>query len=62
VLLLVVIVSLSGYKEVRVVPGNRGLAFVEFMNEHTSSMALNKFQGFLVGDKNMNISFQKKVD
>jgi len=52
----------SGYKEVRVAPGNRGLAFVEFNNERDSSLAMNKYQGHLLGDKNMYISFQKKID
>jgi hypothetical protein len=53
---------LIGYKEVRVVPGNRGLAFVEFNNERDSSMALNKYNGYSLGDKNMSISFQKRID
>jgi len=51
-----------GYKEVRVAPGNRGLAFIEFNNERDSGMALNKFQGYLLGEKNMYISFQKRID
>jgi RNA recognition motif-containing protein len=44
------------------VPGNRGLAFVEFTDERNSSVAMNKLQGHKVDNKAMHISFQKRVD
>lgn len=34
-----------GFQEVRLPPGNRGLAFIEFENEIQSSMALRQFNG-----------------
>eukprot|EP01126_Amoeba_proteus_P016290 TRINITY_DN1751_c0_g1_i4.p1 TRINITY_DN1751_c0_g1~~TRINITY_DN1751_c0_g1_i4.p1 ORF type:complete len:197 (+),score=35.88 TRINITY_DN1751_c0_g1_i4:127-717(+) len=52
----------SGFKEVRIVPGNRGLAFVEFSDERQSGVAMSKFQNFRVENRAMYISFQKRVD
>jgi RNA recognition motif-containing protein len=36
----------AGFQEVRIVPGNRGLAFVEFENEVQSGIALRTLNGF----------------
>ena len=36
----------QGFKEVRIVPGNRGLAFIEFDNEVQSGIALRQLHGF----------------
>lgn len=36
----------SGYLDVRIVPGGRGLAFIEFENEIQSGIALRQFNGF----------------
>lgn len=35
-----------GFIDVRIVPGNRGLAFIEFENEIHSGMALRQLNGF----------------
>eukprot|EP01039_Chlorochromonas_danica_P006153 gene6153-6780_t len=37
--------AVPGFQEVRLPPGNRGLAFIEFENEIQSSMALRQFNG-----------------
>ena len=50
-----------GFKEIRVIPGGRGIAFVEYQNEMQAAVALNELHGFrLEGDYTMVISFQKK--
>ncbi len=38
--------QVHGFKEVRIVPGNRGLAFIEFENEVQAGIALRQFNGF----------------
>ncbi len=37
---------IPGFREVRIVPGNRGLAFIEFDTEVQSGMALRQLNGF----------------
>jgi len=50
-----------GFKEVRMVPGNKGIAFVEFLTEIEASVAMNGLQGFKITPTNhMVISFAKK--
>jgi len=50
-----------GFKEVRMVPGNKGIAFVEFGNELESAVAMNGLQNFKVTPTHhMVISFAKK--
>jgi RNA recognition motif-containing protein len=36
----------AGFKEVRMVPGNKGIAFVEFVDETNASLALQGLDGF----------------
>jgi U2 small nuclear ribonucleoprotein B'' len=36
----------AGFEEVRLVPGNRGLAFIEFEDDVTATMALKQLNGF----------------
>jgi len=50
-----------GYKETRLVPGKKGLAFVEFDNEMQASVAMSGLQHFkITPDHHMVISYAKK--
>ena len=50
-----------GFKEVRIVPGNRGIAFVEFENEVQSGVAMNGLQSFKITPTNlMKITYAKR--
>ncbi len=50
-----------GFKEVRMVPGKKGLAFVEFFDEVQASIALQGLNGFkLTADERLKVSFAKK--
>mmetsp|Transcript_67404 Transcript_67404/g.133587 ORF Transcript_67404/g.133587 Transcript_67404/m.133587 type:complete len:257 (-) Transcript_67404:286-1056(-) len=50
-----------GYKEVRLVPGKGGIAFVEFENESQSTVAMNALQNFKITPQNlMKVSFAKR--
>jgi len=51
----------SGFREVRLIPGREGIAFVEFDHEHQAAMAKDGLQGFkITPDKAMTITFAKK--
>lgn len=51
----------GGFKEVRLVPGRPGIAFVEYDTEVAASVAMQGVQGFkLTEDKAMKISFAKQ--
>jgi RNA recognition motif-containing protein len=51
----------NGFREVRLIPGRDGIAFVEFDTEHSASVAKDGLQGFKVTpDKAMMITFAKK--
>lgn len=61
-LLINVFQPFTGFTEVRMAPGRKGLAFVEFQNEAQSTMAMAELQGYrLTHDHAMQISFQKKI-
>ena len=48
----------TGFKEVRIVPGNRGLAFIEFENEGLSGIALRQLNGFqLSATAQLNLTY-----
>eukprot|EP01129_Flabellula_baltica_P007639 TRINITY_DN2986_c0_g1_i2.p1 TRINITY_DN2986_c0_g1~~TRINITY_DN2986_c0_g1_i2.p1 ORF type:complete len:227 (+),score=49.03 TRINITY_DN2986_c0_g1_i2:48-728(+) len=50
-----------GFKELRIIPGGRGIAFAEYQNEMQAAVALNELHGFrLEGDYTMVVSFQKR--
>lgn len=60
-MLLLVFQRYPGLKEVRMVPGRPGIAFVEYDNEAGAAAALAGLQGFrLATDKPMTISFSKQ--
>ena len=51
----------NGFREVRLIPGRDGIAFVEFDLDHHAAMAKDGLQGFKVTpDKAMMITFAKK--
>lgn len=53
--------SYNGFREVRLIPGREGIAFVEFDLEHHAAMAKDGLQGFkITPDKAMMITFAKK--
>ena len=50
-----------GFKEVRLVPGRGGIAFVEFENEMQSGVAMTTLQNFKITPQNlMKISYAKR--
>eukprot|EP00967_Tisochrysis_lutea_P046807 scaffold56965_cov25-Tisochrysis_lutea.AAC.1 len=50
-----------GFKEVRLVPGKSGLAFVEFESELQAGVAMNGLQGFKITPTNlMKITYAKR--
>lgn len=49
-----------GFKEVRLVPGRKGLAFVEYEGEDGAIAAKEGTTGMTLGDKAMRVTFQKK--
>jgi U2 small nuclear ribonucleoprotein B'' len=52
-----------GFREVRLVPGGKGMAFVEFANELDSGRAMVELQGFRITLENpIGISFQQSKD
>lgn len=52
---------IEGFTEVRLVPGKKGMAFVEYVNEGCAMNALMRLQGFnLDGAHPMSISYAKK--
>ena len=53
--------QVPGYKEVRLVPGKSGIAFVEFETEMQSGVAMSGLQNFKITPTNlMQISFAKR--
>jgi len=50
-----------GYKEVRLVPGKSGIAFVEFESDTQSGVAMNALQNFKITPQNlMKVSYAKR--
>lgn len=49
-----------GFKEVRLVPGKKGISFVEFENEVQAGVAMQGLQHFKIVDNLMVISYAKK--
>jgi len=59
--LIAIFQAYPGFREVRLVPGKKGWAFVEFQNEQQSGGALDELQGYMVDSQHgMQISFQKR--
>jgi len=52
--------SQAGFQEVRIVPGQKGMAFVDFGNETQAGYAMQELQGFRVEHENpMMITYKK---
>jgi len=61
-MLLPLFQALPGFLEVRLVPGKKGIAFVEFMTEMQSGAAMVELQGFRIDNTHqLIISFQKRL-
>ncbi|KAJ8608428.1 hypothetical protein CTAYLR_010330 [Chrysophaeum taylorii] len=51
----------TGFKEVRMVPGKKGIAFVEFADDVQASLALAALNGFkLTPNDSLNLAFAKR--
>ena len=51
----------NGFREVRLIPGREGIAFIEFDLEHQAAAAKDNLQGFkITPDKAMMTTFAKK--
>ncbi|KAK4617876.1 U1 small nuclear ribonucleoprotein [Fulvia fulva] len=49
-----------GFKEVRVVPGRKGLAFAEYEDETGAIAAREAMNGVTLGEKNIRVTFQRQ--
>ncbi|EME40757.1 hypothetical protein DOTSEDRAFT_27368 [Dothistroma septosporum NZE10] len=49
-----------GFKEVRVVPGRKGLAFAEYEDETGSTAAREAMNGVTLGEKTIKVTFQRQ--
>mmetsp|Transcript_8916 Transcript_8916/g.26771 ORF Transcript_8916/g.26771 Transcript_8916/m.26771 type:complete len:217 (-) Transcript_8916:47-697(-) len=60
-ILAVLFQQYAGFKEVRMVPGNKGMAFVEFSGETEATVALSGLDGFkLTPEVELALSFAKR--
>ena len=51
----------AGFKEVRMIPGKEGIAFIEFEDEHRATIALSALNGFkLTPTDAMSLSYAKR--
>lgn len=50
----------EGFREVRLVPGRRGIAFVEYEAEQGATTAKESTAGMTLGDKNIKVTYQRQ--
>lgn len=50
----------SGFREVRLVPTRKGIAFVEYETEDNASAAKDGTAGMAVGESSLRVTFQRK--
>ena len=50
----------TGYKDIRLVPGRAGIAFVEYEDENGAITAKEATSGITLGDKTVRVTFQRK--
>lgn len=50
----------EGFREIRVVPGRRGLAFVEYDSEQGAIAARESTSGMKLGDTSLKVSYQRQ--
>ena len=49
-----------GFKEVRVVPGRKGIAFVEYQDEEGAVQAKEATESMTLGDKAIRVTYQRQ--
>lgn len=49
-----------GFKEVRLVPGRKGIAFAEYLDETGATAARESMNGQAMGEKSIRVTFQRK--
>ena len=49
-----------GFKEVRVVPGRKGFAFVEYQDEDGAVMAKEATENMTLGEKAIRVTYQRQ--
>eukprot|EP00633_Aureoumbra_lagunensis_P002489 CAMPEP_0197288138 /NCGR_PEP_ID=MMETSP0890-20130614/5094_1 /TAXON_ID=44058 ORGANISM="Aureoumbra lagunensis, Strain CCMP1510" /NCGR_SAMPLE_ID=MMETSP0890 /ASSEMBLY_ACC=CAM_ASM_000533 /LENGTH=144 /DNA_ID=CAMNT_0042758611 /DNA_START=233 /DNA_END=667 /DNA_ORIENTATION=+ len=60
-MLVILFQQYTGYKEVRMVPGKKGIAFIEFADDVQASLALAGLNGFSLSPTHaLNLSFAKR--
>ena len=60
-MLLALFDQYDGFKEVRMVPGQKGLAFIEFGSESQSSLALDSLKNFRLSESHvLRLSYAKR--
>ena len=50
----------AGYKDIRLVPGRAGIAFVEYEDENAAITAKEATSGITLADKTIKVTFQRK--
>lgn len=50
----------TGFQEVRLVPGRHGIAFVEYDTESFATVAKDRTNGMMLGEKNIKVTYQRK--
>lgn len=50
----------AGFKEVRMVPSRKGIAFVEYSDEESSIKAKNEMANTVVADKMLKVTYQRQ--
>ncbi|GFP58206.1 hypothetical protein ACSS6W_005392 [Trichoderma asperelloides] len=50
----------DGFREIRLVPGRRGIAFVEYQNEQGAITAKENTAGMLLADKPIKVTYQRQ--
>lgn len=50
----------EGFREVRLVPGRRGIAFVEYDGEQGAIAAKENTSGMTLGEKNIKVTYQRQ--
>lgn len=50
----------EGFREIRMVPGRRGIAFVEYEAEQGAIAAKENTSGMTLGDKKIKVTYQRQ--
>lgn len=52
----------EGFREVRMVPGRKGIAFVEYDTEGQAGMAKVNTSKFVMEDRQVSVTYQRKIN